>query len=101
MDDHNQNRPSRDFRLFPICPVSKEKRQLQVTRQVKSLQSSSEWPIITSATLRHTYLIGKGKKTALDAQGKNLLKKKKKKKINKLWHIKSAGTLTVLIKVGK
>lgn len=36
-------------------------------------------------------------KTALDAQGKNLLKKKK---INKLWHIKSAGTLTVLIKVG-
>lgn len=52
-------------------------------RQVKSLQSSSEWPIITSATLRHTYLIGKrGKKynLALDAQDKNIFWKKKKDK---------------------
>jgi len=45
-------------------------------------------------------LIGKRGKTALDTQGKNMFFLKKIN-INKLWHIKSAGTLMILTKVGK
>lgn len=71
-----------------------------MTRQVKSLQSSSESPIITSATLRHTYLIGKREKNSSWCPGQKTILEKKKK-ISKSRHIKSASTLTILIRVGK
>lgn len=87
-EHHGKSQPKQSeeklFRLFLICPASKEKKELQVTRQVKSSQSSSEWPIITSATLRHTYLIGKREKKlnlAVDAHGKTIFWEKKNKQV--------------------